>query len=259
MIADFPQRYGEWAVVTGASSGIGREIAIAAARAGLKVALVARSEEKLKSLAVQLNGEAIPLDLARNNAPERLLAALGDRSVGLLVNAAGFGSGGPLLKANLPTELEMVDVNCRAVLALTHAFAQRFAAQRRGGIVFISSIVARQGAPLASNYAATKAYIQSLGEALAHELKSHGVDVLTAAPGPTASGFATRAAMKLNNPEPASRIARDILNALGKTSNVVPGIQGKLLTAALSTAPRHLRVKIMQAIMQGMTRRDKTG
>lgn len=254
MIPDFKTRYGQWAVVTGASSGIGREIAIAAARAGLKVALVARSQDPLLHLAEQLNGEAIPLDLTRPSAPHSLLETLGNRSIGLLVNAAGFGSGGPFLTSSLSNELAMLELNCHAVLSLTHAFAQRFAAQRRGGIILFSSIVAWQGAPYAANYAATKAYIQSLGEALHREFKSHNVDVLTSAPGPTASGFADRAGMTMTDPEPAARIAKDTLDALGKRATVVPGLKGKLLTAALSTAPRALRVRIMEGIMSGMTK-----
>lgn len=254
MIPDFATRYGQWAVITGASSGIGREIAIAAARAGLKVALVARSQEPLLQLAQQLKGEAIPLDLTRPSAPDTLLETLGNRSIGLLVNAAGFGSGGPFVSSSLRNELGMLELNCHAVLSLTHVFAQRFAAQRRGGIILFSSIVAWQGAPFAANYAATKAYIQSLGEALHRELKSHSVDVLCSAPGPTASGFADRAGMTMTDAEPAARIAQDTLNALGKRATVIPGIKGKLLTAALSTAPRSLRVRIMEGIMSGMTR-----
>ncbi len=184
MIPDFATRYGQWAVITGASSGIGREIAISAARTGLKVALVARSQEPLRQLAQQLKGEAIPLDLTRPSAPDTLLETLGNRSIGLLVNAAGFGSGGPFLSSSLSNELGMLELNCLAVLSLTHAFAQRFAAQRHGGIILFSSIVAWQGVPYSANYAATKAYTQSLGEALHRELKPYGVDVLTAAPGP---------------------------------------------------------------------------
>lgn len=253
MTTPLTQRYGPWAVITGASSGIGREMALEATRAGLQVALVARSEEPLRLLAAQTRGLAIPLDLAQPDAPAQLLAALGDRSVGLLVHAAGFGSGGPFLHSDPATELSMLDVNCRAVLALTHTFAQRFAAQRRGGIILFSSIVSWQGVPYSANYAATKAYIQSLGEALARELQPHGVDVLTSAPGPTASSFAARAAMHMPDAEPASRIAHDTFRALGRRSTVVPGRQGKLLTAALSTAPRFLRVRIMEAIMRGMT------
>lgn len=254
MIPDFSSRYGEWAVITGASSGIGREIAIAAAHAGLKVALVARSQEPLLHLAQQLKGQAIPLDLTRPSAPHTLMEALGNRSIGLLVNAAGFGSGGPFLSSILSNELGMLELNCHAVLSLTHAFAQRFAAQGRGGIILFSSIVAWQGAPYSANYAATKAYIQSLGEALHRELKSHNVDVLTSAPGPTESSFANRAGMTMTDAEPASRIAQDTLNALGKRATVVPGIKGRLLTAALSTAPRALRVRIMEGIMSGMTK-----
>lgn len=253
MTQNFAARYGQWAVITGATSGIGREIALAVAQTGLKVALVARSQEPLLHLAAKLNGEAIPLDLTRPSAPDTLLETLGPRSIGLLVNAAGFGSGGPFLNSNLSNELSMLELNCHAVLSLTHAFAQRFAAQRRGGIILFSSIVAWQGTPYSANYAATKAYIQSLGEALHRELKPHNVDVLTSAPGPTASAFADRAGMSMTNPEPAARIAQDTLNALGKRSTVVPGVKGKLLTAALSTAPRSLRVRIMEGIMRGMT------
>jgi hypothetical protein len=247
-------RYGDWAIVTGASSGIGREMALQLAARGLKPILVARSASALEALAAQTQGLALPLDLSAPHAPSELLERLSDRKVGLLVNAAGFGSGGAWIQSRLPDELSMLDVNCRAVLELSHFFARQFAAQRRGGIVLLSSIVSYQGVPFSANYAATKAYIQSLGEALAEELAPYGVDVLTAAPGPTASGFAARAGMVMKDADSSARVAAEIVSALGRRSRVVPGARGKFLTAALSTAPRFLRVKIMKAIMQGMTR-----
>ncbi len=248
-----PQRYGPWAVVTGASFGIGREIAVQLAAAGLSLVLVARREDALAKLAATLPTETlvIPLDLAAPGAPSSLLARTAALPVGLLVNAAGFGSGGAFLDTDPVAESQMVDVNCRAVLELTHGFARRFAAQRR--IVLFSSIVATQGVPRSANYAATKAYVHSLAEALADELAPHGVDVLASAPGPTDSGFAHRAGMTMANAESPVRVARDTLAALGRRRLVVPGSLAKLLTAGLAVTPRFLRVQIMKQVMKSMT------
>jgi hypothetical protein len=139
------------------------------------------------------------------------------------------------------------------VLELTHGFARRFAAQSRGGIVLFSSIVATQGVPRSANYAATKAYVHSLAEALAEELAPHGVDVLASAPGPTESGFARRAGMTMANAESPVRVAQETLAALGRRRRVVPGGLAKLLTASLAVTPRFLRVQIMKQVMKSMT------
>lgn len=258
-VTDFAQRYGQWALVTGASSGIGREIAKELAKRGLKVLLNGRNSEALHQVAqeIRLNqnieAEVIASDLASPEGVEILVEAAGDRDFGLLVNSAGFGLGGSFLDSQCSQELEMVDVNCRALLELTHAFAKRFAAKRRGGIILLSSIVAFQGAPRSANYAATKAYVQSLGEALGEELHGLGVDVLCSAPGPTESGFGARAGMKLSNAVSAEVVARQTVAALGRKRMVVPGSFAKFLYASLMTAPRFLRVKIMKAVMKSMT------
>lgn len=255
----FAQRYGEWALVTGASSGIGREIAKELAQRGLKVLLHGRNGEALQQVAQEIRlshgvqAEVIVSDLAQAQGVPLLLEAAGQRDFGLLVNSAGFGSGGSFLDSSAAQELEMVDVNCRALLELTHAFANRFAAKRRGGIILLSSIVAFQGAPRSANYAATKAYVQSLGEALGEELSGLGVDVLCAAPGPTESGFGARAGMKLSNAVSAAEVAKQTVAALGRKRMVVPGSFAKFLYASLMTAPRFLRVKIMKAVMKSMT------
>lgn len=251
-------RYGEWAVVTGASSGVGREMARGLAASGLNVALVARTASALHQLADEIksahhvNALPLPQDLATGGAAS-VIHAMKDHNVGLLVNAAGFGSGGIFLTRNVTSELEMIDVNCRALLELTHAFATRFAGQRRGGIILMSSIVAFQGVAFSANYAATKAYVQSLGEALAEELGGCGVDVLTSAPGPTNSGFAARAGMRLGKAESAQQVAMDTIAALGRKRTVVPGLLSKLLHGSLMTTPRFVRIKIMRTIMKSMT------
>jgi uncharacterized protein len=150
-------RYGPWAVVTGASDGIGRALAIELARAGLHVVLAARRHEVLTTLADELSARyrvearAVAVDLAQPDGVRALVDATRDLDVGLLVAAAGFGTSGDFARADLDAELSMIDVNCRAVAALSHAFAQRFVARGRGGLVLMSSLVAFQGVPRASN------------------------------------------------------------------------------------------------------------
>ena len=115
-----------------------------------------------------------------------MVAGFRDLDVGLLVAAAGFGTSGPFLDSDLTQELEMLDVNCRALLSQSLHFGRRFAERGRGGLILLASLVGFQGAPFSANYAATKAYVQSLAEALHVELALRGVDVLASAPGPAA-------------------------------------------------------------------------
>ena len=136
---------------------------------------------------------------------------------------------------------------------LTHHFGNRFAGQGKGGIILMSSMVGFQGVPYAAHYAATKAYVQSLGEALALELKSKGVDVLAAAPGPVETGFAKRANMQMGMKLQAADIAAPILKSLGKRATVLPGFLTKLLVYSLRTVPRWAKIRIMRLVMSGMT------
>jgi short-subunit dehydrogenase len=143
----------------------------------------------------------------------------------------------------------------RAVVALSHSFGQRFVARGRGGLVLFSSLVAFQGVPRAANYAATKAFIQSFAEGLRLELAPRGVDVVAAAPGPIASGFATRASMQMSMAGTPVEVARDTLAGLGRTGTVRPGFLSKFLELSLSTLPRWGRVRMMAIVMAGMTPR----
>lgn len=257
--------YGRWAVVTGASSGIGRAMAKELAVVGLDLVLVARRTSELDQLALELSSKygvqtrVLACDLADWVAVKRVITETNDLEVGLLVTAAGFGTSGAFLDAKLEDEISMLDVNCRAVLALTLHFGKRFAERGRGGLVLFGSLVGFQGTPQAAHYAATKAYVQTLAEALHLELAPKGVDVLASAPGPVASGFAARARMILGAAEKPETVARATLKALGKKMTVTPGWLSKLLTWSLMTAPRSLRVRIMGAIMGGMTRHQSKG
>lgn len=256
----FKSKYGPWVVVTGASSGIGRALAMELAAKGLDLVLVARREAELEQLAgVLLAGHGVQLrvlaaDLATTTALTRIETETQDLDVGLFVAAAGFGTAGKFLDADLETELAMLDVNCRAVMQLSLHFGKRFAERGRGGMILFGSLVGYQGTPRAAHYAATKAYVQSFAEALHIELAPQGVDVLSSAPGPVSSGFGARADMKMGAAAKPETVARATLTALGKRMTVTPGALSKFLTRSLMTAPRGLRVRIMGKIMGGMTK-----
>ncbi len=254
----FRERYGPWAVVTGASSGIGRALASGLAALGLNVVLAARSAPVLQEFADELRAKhstdacPVPLDLTRGTGVAELAEATRERDAGLLVAAAGFGTSGPFVESPLGIELEMLAVNCAALAAQAHHFGGRFAARGRGGLVLLSSIVAFQGAPATAHYAATKAYVHTLAEGLYRELAPHGVDVLACAPGPTRTGFAARAGLTMGAAAGPEAVARAALAALGRRPAVVPGALAKVLRYSLAPLPRWARVRIMGAVMGGM-------
>lgn len=259
-IPAFRQRYGAWAVVTGASDGIGREFARALAARGFDLVLVARRAPALQALATELAAahavECRPLvaDLTARTACQAIADATAALDVGLLVAAAGFGTSGDFVANPLEREREMLAVNCAAVLDLSWIFARRFVARGRGGLVLLSSIVAFQGVARSAHYAATKAWVQSFAEGLRVELAPQGVDVIASAPGPVASGFGARADMKMDGAMAPAVVARATLDALGRQGTVRPGWLSKVLGYSLATLPRWGRTRVLTAIMTGMTR-----
>ena len=251
-----------WALVTGASEGIGQAFAQQLAARGYHVALVARRLERLEELAQALRAQhmiqtrVIRADLAQRDALRGLLDAVADLPVTMLVASAGFGTSGLFTEGSLADELEMMDVNCRAPLILCHELGQRFARQGYGDIILFGSIVGFQGVPRAAHYAATKAYIQTLAEGLRVELKPRGVNVVSCAPGPVQSGFATRAKMRMGATVTPQVVAAQTLQGLRRWGTIRPGLLSKVLELSLSTAPRPLRVHIMARIMSDMTRQQ---
>lgn len=259
-MGDFYTRYGPWALVTGASSGIGAEFARQLAARGLNVVLVARREERLAALAAELadaHGVAarvVALDLARDDFLPELEAATDDLHIGLLVNNAGFSYTGEFLDSGLDAELQMLHVNARASLMLAHAIGSRLREHGRGGMIFVSSIAAFTPVPIWTHYSATKAYDLFLAEGLAAELAPHGVDVLALCPGTTRTEFLEVAELNEFLALDADTVVADALKQLGRKRRRVPGALFRTGGFLTRFVPTRFASAIASRVIQGMQR-----
>ena len=178
---DFAARFGPWAVVTGASSGIGEAFARQLAAKGIHLVLVARREDRLKKLADDLqdrhsvNTRIVPVDLAADDFLPVIAEATHDLDVGLLVNNAGVLRAGRFLDHDLQDELNQLNLNTRAVLVLAHHFGRWLRERRGGGVVFLASTLAFAGVPGMSSYAASKAHALTFAEGFAREVAGDGI------------------------------------------------------------------------------------
>jgi short-subunit dehydrogenase len=227
------------ALVTGASSGIGAAIAEELASRGQNVTLAARREELLTRLAADLHrrygvrAEVAASDLGNPDERDRLAATLEElgREVEVLVNNAGFGYAGPFAEANRVRQVEMVRLNCEAVVDLTARFLPEMLRRDRGVILNVASTGAFQPMPRSATYGATKAFVLSHSEAIHHELRGTGVSLTAVCPGPVRTEFADAADIPRADETPgfiwmsASDVAREAVDALeaGKRT-VVPGM-----------------------------------
>jgi short-subunit dehydrogenase len=243
------------ALVTGASGGIGLELARLFANDGQDLVLVARSEGKLREIGEQLeaaHGVAATVaatDLSKPNAARDLVEALRAASieVDVLVNNAGFGLSGPFLDNDPQAQLGMLQVNVVAVTELTRLLLPPMVARRSGRILNVASTAAFAPGPLAAVYAATKAYVLSFSEAIGEELRHSGVTVTALCPGPTQSGFSAAAGagstrlygkQKLMSSADVARAGYQGLN--GGRRVVVTGVRNKLLVQSVRTSPRRV-------------------
>lgn len=253
------------ALITGASSGIGLDLARVFAREGWDVVLVARSEDKLRALADSLAKEhgitahVVPADLAKPDAAIGVLQTLTERNltVDALVNNAGFGVAGPFVETDGHAELEMIQVNCAAVTQLTKLLLPGMVARKRGRILNVASTAAFQPGPLMAIYYATKAYVLSFSEAIADELRDTGVTVTALCPGPTLTGFAEAAQMtstrlfNLTRPASSADVARIGYKAMMAGQRVVvPGLKNKLLAQSVRISPRRMVTFIVRKLQE---------
>lgn len=188
---------GKWALVTGASAGIGEALALELAAAGVNLVLTARRRERLDALAARLTADygvkarVTIADLERPDAPEQLFAETEGQGlpIDVLVNNAGFGYYGEFSAADAGRQAAMVQVNCAAVVHLTRLFLPKMIERRRGDILIVASTAAYQPVAYMATYAATKVFDRFFAEALAEEVRRYGLRVSALCPGPTESEF----------------------------------------------------------------------
>jgi short-subunit dehydrogenase len=247
-----------WALVTGASSGLGADFARELAARGAHVVLVARREERLKQLAAELEGRhgvrtrVVAMDLGRPEAARELheRTQADGIAVDVLVNNAGFGIFGPFLEIPWERERQMLELDVLALVELTKRFAADMVQRRFGHVLQVASIGAYQPSPTYASYSAAKSFVLSFGEALAWELRGTGVRVTVVSPGVTETEFLEVSGQRrtlyqrltmMQSPAVARAGVRAMLQ--GRTS-VVPGIGNALSAWSMRFVPRRLQTAI---------------
>jgi short-subunit dehydrogenase len=252
-MTDFASRFGPWALVTGASSGIGAELARQLAALKLNVVVTARRAELLRALASELRRDhgvkvhELALDLGRPDFLPELVAACADKDIGLLACNAGFGLKGAHHELDGARLTEMLHVNCLAPMLIAHHFAPRLLARGRGGLLLTGSIEGFMGFPWSSAYAASKAFVRVLGEGLWGELEARGVDVLVLMPGATDTDAPTLQGIdKQRIPGrlmPPAEVAGQALARLGGAPIFVPGWLNRWMMRSLMLLPRRFALR----------------
>lgn len=249
---------GKWALVTGASAGIGVALARELAADGANLVLTARRKERLEKLAQELSAahkirvEVVAADLAQSAASQEIFAFTQSRQIAidLLINNAGFGAYGAFATVDVHRLLDMVQVNCSAVVHLTRLYLPAMLQRRRGDVLIVASTASFQAVPYISTYAATKAFDLLFAEGLAEEVKPYGIRVCALCPGSTETEFQEVAGQSgivaaMKNRETAEKVARVGLQALaaGK-SYVISGARNYLGAQSQRLVPRSLVTRI---------------
>jgi len=243
---DLLARCGPWAVVTGASAGLGEQFARQLAPLGFRLVLVARRSDRLEALAAELarahgtESRLLALDLSADGADGRLDEATADLDVGLLVNNAGLGYYGSFVAQDRDRLAGLIRLNCSAVALLAHRFARRLVARGRGAMLIVASTAAYQATPHMVLYGATKGFDLLLAEGLAHELRDTGVSVMALCPGATATEFQRAAEGVPHSGADAASVVRTALRTLGKRPAVIPGFANKVVVHSQRLLPRRL-------------------
>ncbi|MBI4006251.1 MAG: SDR family NAD(P)-dependent oxidoreductase [Gammaproteobacteria bacterium] len=252
----FKLRYGPWALITGASSGIGTEFAHQLAEKGLNLILVARREDRLNILARGLinkhsiEAKVVAIDLSKDDFLSRIKNSITNLEIGLLINNAGLINTGPFIDNDLNVELKLLHVNCRATLMLAHELGKQMRDRKRGGIIFLASTVAFASVPRWANYCASESYDLMLAEGLAVELKDHGVDVLALCPGFTRTEIQTLARINDFLAMDTGPVVRLALDKLGKSNVVVPGLFNKFASFSTRLQPRSFNTFIFEQVVR---------
>ena len=249
-----------WALITGASSGIGRAVAAELARQGYNLYLTARDEQSLQQVAAdcqqryKIESQIHAADLSRPESVDGLIRAVAAQpsEIEILVNNAGFGVGGEFLKTDLARELDLMNVQLAATLKLTKAVLPQMIARKKGRILNVASVYSFAPAPYQAVYSGCKAFLLSLSESLRVELKGTGVTVTALCPGTTRTRFRARAGIAHRNdaagasPEAVARVA--VRQTLQGKPLVVPGFANKLFVFVTRRLPFSLVPRVVRFI-----------
>ncbi len=253
-MSSLKEKYGDWALITGASSGIGKALAKLLAQKGFNVVLVARRADALNELAHELHNNfqvdtrVVALDLLKPDAVQALYDEVSTLDIGLVIPAAGIDEMGQFLDKEYHSLERMLKLNIHVPSEIAHVFGKKLTARKCSGIILVSSLFGYQGIPNFAAYAASKAYILTLGETLNVELAQLGLDVLVLSPGLTDTPFTQSMEIDFSKlPMFAQRpeiVAKTALNALGHKATIVPGLLNKIYAWENRFIPRSWPVKL---------------
>jgi uncharacterized protein len=258
MDTKFKNKYGDWALITGATSGIGAELTSQIAAKGINIVLVARKEKELADHATSLQKrygiktKYVSADLATTEGIEKVKQI--EEKIGLLVIAAGIEVNGAFEKTSLESELKLIQINVVATLQLTHHFSKAMIERKKGGILLISSLSGHMPNPYLSNYAGSKAYVLNLGASLYGELKSKGIDVSILSPGLTNTPMVadngidwSKTPMQAMEPSVVAEIG---LKGLGKRLLSIPGRKNKFMAFMSKHSPLEMLAKVNEEMIR---------
>lgn len=234
MKQNFLSKYGPWAIITGASSGIGEEYAKQLSAIGMNLILVARRADRLSELCSLLEKNHniqcrfIECDLSADGFEQKIIEATANLDVRLLINNAGMNIEGDFYRGGLERNLQMTKLNMIAPFILSYHFAKKMADNNGGGIIFTGSISSFKGLPYLTHYAATKAYILQLAEGMNYEFKDKKVDIMCLCPGFTITEM-TKGLKKSWMTMEVEPVVKEALNGLGNQTVVIPGFVNKAM------------------------------
>ncbi len=250
----FFEKYGEWALVTGASSGIGKEFCYQLAALKFKLVIVARRLDRLEAIAADIKAKfgtmviVIEADLSTEFFINKIAEATTDINISLLVNCAGFAVTGELI-ANPPNaDVDLLHVNCRAPIILCRHFGEKMAKRKRGGIINIASASAYLPIPYWSSYSASKVFLLNFSEALWYEMKQYEVDVIAVCPPSTDTEFLKKSNINMNG-IPPEKVVNAALSNLGKKLSTTIGFGLAFSMAAMKLLGRKVVVLMASKII----------
>jgi short-subunit dehydrogenase len=251
----FSERYGAWALVLGASEGLGAAFARATAARGMNLVLVARRSDLLERLAedcrrrFDVEVRCIVDDLSTPGFAEKLHGAISELEVGLVVYNAAFAPVGEFIDVDSADLVRAIDVNIRAPVTIIRTLLPSMVARKRGAVVLMSSLAGNQGGPRIATYAASKAFNKVLAEGLWQELKERGIDVITCCAGAIRTpGYAAAAGGEAPGTLDPEFVAERTIRALGRGPIVIPGFTNRLAAWVMGRLlPRPMAIRIMAA------------